>query len=633
LLNVYLLKIDMSNFQAISDQYHSQINQPNSESKPFDSFYAGRVSLEAALTNDPSLTPVDRVRLTSLLGRNYEHCEEPHKASDLMLDALKLFLAIPVSERYTTLDSIDSIASLLNDLSSLWCSRGDGKKGLHFALLAKRVIDTHKSEVSAFAEIGNTFQLARSLGSIHRPDLASVLCCQTLDLQLRYNLEGASSEDDPWLNCCNREWMRRCADLAVYFVNEGLFWSAEYLLHCSLALTDLDPNDMLRAEVLRDLGKFYSSRMTFVRHCKEAKTPREALDAWKSITRGKEIAGASLGAFTLELEAEFDEVIPKTVELNPADFVLAVEVFGDGVCLSDKLKVRLPVLIKSVHDRAVARMVKINQPLTQLYLTRSNPVPALSACGSGEFDSVKEIFKLGLHFSLQALEIFKLDSFATDHLEVSMEVAGLYECVQEWEKDVSRIAAILKRRAAILEPLMSSVNQKVFLSFSRNASYTLGVIFSQLFNIKDEDKYIDKSVYYFQQHCDSFLSPSQQPPLPPTVDVVEDDSACYTLARAHLNIGRLEMKRKASTSVEGQYQSGTRSIACFYWFIDFVKRHACLANEPTMAENVQVCRDSIRMVSVSLHKLTQLVYQCFFIKSPDDRARTREGFEECRPGR
>jgi hypothetical protein len=222
-----------SSFKAVCEQYNAQVEIPNSDSKPFETFYAGRSILEKALASAASFSDFERVRLLALLGKNFEHCEEPHKASESMQAALRLFLSLPVTVRYSSSESVNVIAGLLNYLSSLWSGRGDGMRGLHYALLAKRVLSGNESFASAFSKISNTFQLARALGSIKRPDLASVLCCHTLDLQLQYNIDGGTAvDDDPWVNCCNREWLRRCADLAVYFVNEGLFWSAEYLLHC-----------------------------------------------------------------------------------------------------------------------------------------------------------------------------------------------------------------------------------------------------------------------------------------------------------------------------------------------------------------------------------------------------------------
>ena len=575
---------------AILDKYREIVNVPNEEDAPFESYYKGREYLQSALTEIESA--LDRAEILATLGSNFQHCEEPHNAIDSLTNALRLFLSIDPTLRYEG-GGASFIVGLFNELSSVWGSRGDGKRALQYALHAKRILGMTGRKVDSSHKINNTFQLAKSLGSVRRPDLASVLCCETLNMQLNYNMgESALEGDDPWLGGCNREWLRRCADLAVFFVNEGLFWCSEYLLHCGLALTEIEKSsESLRGEALRDLGKFYKSRMIFTRHCAHFKSDDEAIRAWREITTSNNIPVEEYH-FNLALEnVAYDDAIPRIISLEPGQFKLAREAFNvDNASLVFKdLNVKLPIILDYVHDRAVARIVKINGDLIESFVKAGKYSHRLSACGAGDASSAKESFKLGLHFCNQALDIFKLDTCASDHIEVSMEVASLYECVQEWETEDARVIAILKRRIKILEPLLSSVNQAVFTVFARTASFSLGEIFSDLYTLRNDESFIDKCVMYFEMFTNTFKTQSKQ-----STEIGDDADACFALARAHLNIGRMEMKRRGDFDKQ---KSSEKAINAFKWFIDFVKNTKCLRDEPSMRDNLQTCHESIALIS------------------------------------
>lgn len=69
-------------------------------------------------------------------------------------------------------------------------------------------------------------------------------------------------------------------------------------------------------------------------------------------------------------------------------------------------------------------------------------------------DAAKSLFRQANTQFKKALEVFVLDGYVTEHIEVLFSQSKLYKCLASLEKSGERKASMLEKRKEMLEPLL-----------------------------------------------------------------------------------------------------------------------------------------------------------------------------------
>jgi len=279
------------------------------EDNPYKSKYVAREMLEMAVKNveklveeEASIQTADRgrevvARLLLFLGKNCYFCEEVPQAEKCFIRSLERYLRSPLRLEP---EPFCYIQDVFNQLGMLWCNRGGHKEGMNFLRRAQVMYVRRPQHVRDVCEercennyTMTMFYLAQAYGALQKPALSARFCAETMSRQLESNSLGLRSreitERDPF---DAKDWIRNCCALSDFFINEGMFWTAEYLLHSALVMcerggeivgSDSEPENIteLKAECMRDIGNMYATRLKFARACAERP------DAWEEVWRGE----------------------------------------------------------------------------------------------------------------------------------------------------------------------------------------------------------------------------------------------------------------------------------------------------------------------------------------------------------
>lgn len=549
-LTTYLEK----EFQDIITRYDKLWEVEDPEETPYKSKYEARALLESALKEVEKILAglhdeeeVEKGKeavamLHLFLGKNYYYCEEVPTGEMYLNRALESYLRSPLR---TTPKPFIRIQDVLNQLGMLWCNRQNHAEGMNFLRRAQIMYMNQPEEVKkaegSRIEDNYTltmFYLAQAYGALQKPALSALFCAKTMSRQLELNSSGRRSKEvterDPF-DC--KDWIRNCCSLSDFFSNEGMFWTSEYLLHSASVMAEkcqeicgFAPDGLpeLRAEVMRDMGNHYSTRLKFAKACCE--TPGYGEEAWRGERkppRKTEVnpEGSKL-TFRCAADREdkgqdgpiqWDEIFPEVVHLEDEealdkqlseeteDRAASKEVDEAGwLEVGPGERVRLPVYFRRLHEKVQERMHRANGAFLKLrgepasVEVPANPqgddeepaseVPMISkkqpSCIGTTFETSRHIFRLGNHYFAKALQYFQMDGWVTEHVRILQEISQMYKTLLFWEKDRKRTAAMLTRRVRMLGPVVDIINPKVYVAFWKQLTFEVAEVYQALYELK-----------------------------------------------------------------------------------------------------------------------------------------------------
>eukprot|EP00929_Paragymnodinium_shiwhaense_P087163 TRINITY_DN47445_c0_g1_i1.p1 TRINITY_DN47445_c0_g1~~TRINITY_DN47445_c0_g1_i1.p1 ORF type:complete len:739 (-),score=205.21 TRINITY_DN47445_c0_g1_i1:2-2218(-) len=407
-----------------------QIEDP--EETPYKTKYKARRLLQDAIKDVERLLEktapsreADRGRLMVgqlffYLGKNFYFCEEVPQAEMLYNRGLERYLRSPLrlEPQYFA-----HLQDMFNSLGALWCGRGNYSQGMNYLRRAQIMFKQRPEAVRTTNDelVNNNytltkFQLGQAYGGLKKEGIAALYLAETMHYQLKLNAPGARSlemrQKDPF-DC--KEWVRNCCSLSDFFANECMFWTAEYLLHCALVMCERcgevvgfkpESIDELTAEVVRDMGNLYCTRLKFARTVSEY--PQLCEHIWKGerkkqkqltpeeeeeMKQGSKLEFRGPGGQAKAPEGGtgpilWDEVFPEVVfledeedldmklaeEAEPAEAIEA-RAAGTVAVGSDKTGwlevapgewVRLPVYFECLHEYAQRRIRRANTDFVSL---------------------------------------------------------------------------------------------------------------------------------------------------------------------------------------------------------------------------------------------------------------------------
>jgi len=402
-------------------KYDALWDTEDPEENPYKTKYEARALLEAAVnevkrlladtTEGPEAVEGREMiaRLHLFLGKNFYFCEEVPAAEQHFTRSLECYLRLPVRLEPKPFVHIHDV---LNQLGMLWCNRGGHAEGMNFLRRAQIMFlnrpDSVREAEAARSEDNYTltmFYLAQAYGALQKPGLSARFCAETMSRQLEHNTAGTRSKEvaerDPF-DC--KDWVRNCCSLSDFFVNECMFWTAEYLMHAAIVMCDrcvevcgFKPGSLeeLRAECLRDAGNIYCYRLKFMKTC--AENPAEAEEIWrgerkpgqkeqgKSETKGSRLSfrcsadGNNVvppvdGDQPIHWDSVFPEVVfledeeahdnrlaEETEEATPEAEPAEANATAGWLEIGPGERVRLPVHFRRIHDLIQRHMQRANK--------------------------------------------------------------------------------------------------------------------------------------------------------------------------------------------------------------------------------------------------------------------------------
>jgi hypothetical protein len=110
--------------------------------------------------------------------------------------------------------------------------------------------------------------------------------------------------------------------------------------------------------------------------------------------------------------------------------------------------------------------------------------PSVSVVTDSE--SAVHCFKLANTQFNRAIKVFVIDGYVTEHVKISQEQSKLYKQLAIYEKDSTRLMALVQRRADLLEPLRQMLNPNSYYNLLQEMSAELSEIYSNKFELISE---------------------------------------------------------------------------------------------------------------------------------------------------
>eukprot|EP00058_Branchiostoma_floridae_P012335 XP_002597823.1 hypothetical protein BRAFLDRAFT_130184 [Branchiostoma floridae] len=101
-----------------------------------------------------------------------------------------------------------------------------------------------------------------------------------------------------------------------------------------------------------------------------------------------------------------------------------------------------------------------------------------------DFDQARAVFLVGQKYVNAAKEFYVLDGHVTDFVEITQDWSQLFRALSFFEQDFERRCKMHKRRADMLQSLLSELNQQHYLLVCRQIMYEIAEIFSEMLDLK-----------------------------------------------------------------------------------------------------------------------------------------------------
>lgn len=101
-----------------------------------------------------------------------------------------------------------------------------------------------------------------------------------------------------------------------------------------------------------------------------------------------------------------------------------------------------------------------------------------------DLEGCKSLFRQANTQLKKAIEVFVLDGYVTEHLEILHAQSKLYKSLTRLEKSSERQAAMLEKRRELLEPLLSELNPKAYPASWQRILVEVSEIVNDLFNVR-----------------------------------------------------------------------------------------------------------------------------------------------------
>ncbi|XP_013183120.2 KIF-binding protein [Amyelois transitella] len=347
---------------------------------------------------------------------------------------------------------VTTLINVYNNLGILWSNRDEPEKAKSFLLKAKELYETFKCTLqmplpidhmvsnSGEAVVGDfmllekahtltLYYLAQVYGSLKENLKSAIYCHVTLRRQLQY------SDFEPI------DWALNSATLSQFFAEQNGFYQSRH--HLAAASTILDQYEEKLHESVSD-DEVFLAKLETLRH-RSADVAR----CWAKYCLLLMMASKA----RLMNDAErLTEAITDMSNLTLDD--------SENICGGDMKTVTFSNIDVSKYESKI----------TDKFLLT--------------YQDTRGVFLCCQTWLNKAKEYYKLDSLASDYIELVQDSSQSYSYLAFFEEDDERRSKMHKRRIDMLEDLIKEINPTYYLQYCRQLWFELGEVYSDILNIK-----------------------------------------------------------------------------------------------------------------------------------------------------
>lgn len=227
------------------------------------------------------------------------------------------------------------------------------------------------------------------------------------------------------------------------------------------------------------------------------------------------------------------------------------------------------------------------------------------------FQDAKVVFLSCQTWLNKAKEYYKLETLASDYIELIQDCSQSYSYLAFFEEDDERRAKMHKRRIDMLEELVKEINPTYYLQYCRQLWFELGEVYSDILNIKLEkmnkttqkptphnlkkiNMLCEKSIENYDHFLNSVKDKNGKMPVKLELDVIRP------VVSAHAFIGRNSMKRIALDKTI-QLSHVMKSFESYQAVVDICTADANAA--AMMKEEFSLCQEMVNILPLKIKKL------------------------------
>lgn len=224
------------------------------------------------------------------------------------------------------------------------------------------------------------------------------------------------------------------------------------------------------------------------------------------------------------------------------------------------------------------------------------------------YQDAREVFLNCQHWLNKAKEYYAPDTLASDYIQLVQDTSEAYSLLAFFEDDSERQAKMHKRRIDIIEDLLKLVNPTYYLNYCQQLWYELGMIYTQILNIKlDKAKYdskphltkkinmlCEKSIENYEIFIDSFKDTNGV-----LSSQLEEDQIRSVIC-AYGYIGRNSMKRIA-LDTQTRLNYAKKCLESHQAVVDICMRDNNTAK--ICSVEYSLCQEMVRMLPTKIKEL------------------------------
>lgn len=232
------------------------------------------------------------------------------------------------------------------------------------------------------------------------------------------------------------------------------------------------------------------------------------------------------------------------------------------------------------------------------------------------YEEARKVFMACQAWLRKAEQYYKLETLASDYVELVQDSSSAYSYLAFFEEDDERRAKMQKRRITMLEELLKEINPLYYLQYCRQLWYELGEIYCEILNIKLDklnntnekptaqalikiNSLCENSIENYDRFLNSVKDKNGVMPSKLDHDVIKP------VLTAYVYIGRNSMKRIA-VDKEVQLNHVKKSLESYKAVVDICAKDKGAAE--MMPEELSLCQEMVNILPLKIKKLqTEMV--------------------------
>ncbi|KAL4715325.1 hypothetical protein ACJJTC_004777 [Scirpophaga incertulas] len=554
------------------------------ENEPYLSKYKAKeilINMCDALKSVSSEYDIDQIKLDAMLGTALLYIgiidmetEELASSETVLTEAVELL--VPNSSKP---EIVSTLVNIYNNLGILWSNREEPEKAKGFLLSAKDLYESFKctlqmplpiehlinnideTNVGDFMALEKAYTLtlyylAQVFGSLKANLKSAIYCHVTLRRQLQYS------------DYESIDWALNSATLSQFFAEKNGFYQSRHHLAASSTILEQYEQKLMISE---SNDEAFLAKLETFKH--------RSADVARCWAKYCLLLMTASKARLMSDAERLEDAITDMSNLKIED--------DENICGGDVKNLMFPGLDVSKFESKIG---------DKFLLTYQDAREAFLSCQT---------------WLNKAKEYYKLDTLASDYIELIQDSSQSYSYLAFFEEDDERRAKMHKRRIDLLEDLIKEINPTYYLQYCRQLWYELGEIYSDILNIKLDkinksserptphalkkiNSLCDKSIENYEQFLNSVKDKSGKLPVKLEYDYIRPVITAYAV------IGRNSMK-KIALEKKVQLMNVQKSYDSYKAVVDICASDKDAAT--MMHEESSLCQEMVNILPIKIKRL------------------------------